>query len=538
MKNRKLILILSLVLALTMSLGGTLAYLTDTASDVNTMVLGNVDIEQHEYQRAKNEDGTFKTDTIDNRTSYVLEGFKNDKPLLPAIIPNGGTVGGVTWDYDPTPVRMSQVESHGGASVFNTANAVDKFVTVENTGKTDAYVRTLIAFEVGNATLEKEDYPYQPLISSEIRAAEAEKNTNGQFPWTYGFSDYVVIKGNKYLVHELIYTGAMTSSGWKHENGVLPAGETTYPNLCQVYMASWANNKEVVDLDGNANGTYDILVLSQAIQADGFATPKFALDTGFGEATAANIKKWFEGEDVVNELPYPVSNAAELEAAVKAGNTNITLATGTYTMPAAQGKTLTLTGAGADTVIDIKVAGGEGANGALDGATVTLNNLKIQSDGRDFTGWARSAITYNDCVIDNTYFLYGPSVFNNCTFNDEGNSYNIWTYGAPTAEFNNCVFNCEGKSIYVDGNSTTGTKVTINGCTFNDVGDNTVVDNKAAVETGTTYGKTYELIINDTKVNGFAVNPDGIDTGSTLWANKHSMGTDKLNVVIDGVDVY
>ena len=40
MKNRKLILIVSLVLALTMSLGGTLAYLTDTDADVNTMVLG------------------------------------------------------------------------------------------------------------------------------------------------------------------------------------------------------------------------------------------------------------------------------------------------------------------------------------------------------------------------------------------------------------------------------------------------------------------------------------------------------------------
>ena len=33
-------------------------------------------------------------------------------------------------------------------------------------------------------------------------------------------------------------------------------------------------------------------------------------------------------------------------------------------------------------------------------------------------------------------------------------------------------------------------------------------------------------------------NDKGINTGSTLWANKNSMGTDKLNVVIDGVDVY
>ena len=38
--------------------------------------------------------------------------------------------------------------------------------------------------------------------------------------------------------------------------------------------------------------------------------------------------------------------------------------------------------------------------------------------------------------------------------------------------------------------------------------------------------------------NGYEINDKGINTGSTLWANKNSMGTDKLNVVVDGVDVY
>lgn len=80
--------------------------------------------------------------------------------------------------------------------------------------------------------------------------------------------------------------------------------------------------------------------------------------------------------------------------------------------------------------------------------------------------------------------------------------------------------------------------MTVNNCVFNDNGDGTVVNDKAAIETGTTYGQTYELVINKTTVNGFEVNPTGISTNSTLWANKHSMGTNKLNVVIDGVDVY
>lgn len=48
MKHRKLLLIVSLVLALTMSLGGTLAYLTDRDSKTNTFTMGKVDIELKE----------------------------------------------------------------------------------------------------------------------------------------------------------------------------------------------------------------------------------------------------------------------------------------------------------------------------------------------------------------------------------------------------------------------------------------------------------------------------------------------------------
>lgn len=293
-------LLLTIVLTASVAIGGTVAYLTDEAKNENTMTVGKVDISQWEYQRVQNADGTYKTDTIDNRESYVLEGFKQDKPLLPAIIPNGGTVGGVKWDYDAIPVRMSQVNSHGGASVFNTPNAVDKFVVVENTGKNDAYVRTLIAFEIGSKAA---DEVMNNLISSEIRANE--EATNGVQPWTYGDQGTIQIDGNNYFYYEFIYTGASgtsgadTVNGWRHTDGVLPAGATTYPNLCQVYMASKATNEDVAALDGNNNGKYDIIVLSQAVQADGWTAAdgkhvaEFALDTAFGDANATNVAGWF-----------------------------------------------------------------------------------------------------------------------------------------------------------------------------------------------------------------------------------------------------
>ena len=42
---------LSLVLVAALAISGTVAYLQDDDSDVNVMTLGNVSIEQHEYER-------------------------------------------------------------------------------------------------------------------------------------------------------------------------------------------------------------------------------------------------------------------------------------------------------------------------------------------------------------------------------------------------------------------------------------------------------------------------------------------------------
>lgn len=385
-----LLTILGLALVAVLSVAGTLAYLQDDDSDVNVMTMGNVKIAQHEYERVQNEDGTYPTKEIDGKTSYILKEFTQDKPLYPAIIPNGGTVGGVTWDYDSIPVRMSQVKSHGGASVFNTPNAQDKFVTVENTGRSDAYVRTIIAFEVGTATLEDPAYPYQPLIASEIRAEIPENNKNGKQPWTYGYTGFKTINGNKYLVYELIYTGAMTSSGWKHENGVLPAGETTYPNLSQVYLASRATNEDVEALDGNGNGKYDILVLSQAVQTKGFDNAQAALDTAFGKA-ADKAVEWFGGISVFDTWD------GETDTSWFNADANYTLTTAEQLAGFAElvnggesfkGKTITLA-SNIDLVNKEWTPIGNSSNtfqGTFDGNGNTISNLNVAMEGKSNVG--------------------------------------------------------------------------------------------------------------------------------------------------------
>ena len=231
-----------------------------------------------------------------------------------------------------------------------------------------------------------------------------------------------------------------------------------------------------------------------------------------------------------------VTNNKGLDAAIKNGATTVQLDSGSYIIPdSAQGKTLTIKGNGVDTVVATQDDGSyEGCDYSLDGASVTFEGITINTDSATYTGYAQLNATYNNCTINGTYTLYDNSEFNGCTFNVSGDVYNIWTWDAPNATFNNCTFNSDGKALLLYG--TADTNLTVNGCTFNDKGG--LSDLKAAIEIGNDYGKTYNLTVTNTTVNGCEINDKGISTGTTLWANKNSMGTDKLNVVVDGVDVY
>ena len=342
-----------------LAIGGTIAYLTDTDSDVNVMTMGNVSIAQHEYQRVQNADGTYKTDTIDNQTSYVLEDFEQGKALLPATDPTNNGAG----KWDSTTVRMSQVDSYGGMQVFANPNAQDKFVTVENTGKTDAYVRTLVALECGDGDAS--------LIGASFHNA-----------WTSNAVGKITVDGNNYYVFEYMYKGAKLSDGsWRHGNGVLPAGDTSYPNLSQVYLKSAATNEDCEKLDGNDNGTLDILVLSQAAQAQGFDDAKTALDTAFG-TSKENAAEWFGGIVV----PAVANTFDDLKTLLAEGG-NVVLGsdievTGMVEVPVngivsidGQGYTLTRGDSYTGTILSL----GEYAELAL--SNITLDGENVESTG-------------------------------------------------------------------------------------------------------------------------------------------------------------
>ena len=256
------------------------------------------------------------------------------------------------------------------------------------------------------------------------------------------------------------------------------------------------------------------------------------------ENTATNATVIIDGVPTVN-------STTGLATVVAKGYTNINLVDGTYDMTklsAIAGKTLTFVGAGKNTIFDYSsqtynkyVSGGNG--------TFVFKNMTIQRSTATFAGMAHTASTsYENCIITGTYYVYETTAkFTDCKFNVTGDFYNCWLYGTSSATYEKCEFNCSGKSIYVDGNGETGSDLTTNTCVFNDNGG---VENKAAIETGNTYGKRYSLTINNTTVNGFSTTEakspavDGAELGTNVWGNKNYMTKDKLSVTIDGTKVY
>lgn len=449
---------LSFVLVAAVSIGGTLAYLTSTDDNVNVMTLGNVSIAQHEYERVVNADGTYATATIDNQTSYILEEFKQAKPLLPIV--GDPSLPGDNPEYagyDNTVIRMSQVDSYGSAWVFAGKNAQDKLVTIENTGKSDAYIRTLIAYECGSVNSVSD---FNKLVST------SEFKTDPGEVWTKSTVGIVNINGNNYVVIEFIYNGGKHLGG-VHENGILPAGETSYPSLCQVYMKSSVTNEDCEALDGNANGTYDILVLTQAVQTAGFDSAEAALTEGFGAITSANVTTWFE-EMLIARNTITASTPEEVLEAFENAQPGMTIN--------AEGVTIDINDVGTDlptgkraidipgdvTVQNLTVIGSyRGGNtlyfqGTADQEIVFENctfALSGRSMGFDFMGaeGGVNSVVYNSCSFKGAIVLEflsskdGVATYNNCTFTKHpggGSSYVMANGG--THLFNGCTFDYTG----------------------------------------------------------------------------------------------
>ena len=267
-----------------------------------------------------------------------------------------------------------------------------------------------------------------------------------------------------------------------------------------------------------------------------------------GETSFTNNTFILAAENAVGILRYDgekgaavISSNEELAAAAIADNATIYLTKGEYVIPAsAKGKTVTFVGTGnpEDVKVNVTTVGGENCDYGLDGSKATFDGITITTDNSTYAGYARCNGTYRNCIINGTYTLYGESIFDNCEFNVSGDVYNIWTWGAKEIKFTGCTFNSDGKALLLYQEDDATVNLTVTNCIFN---DNRGLDSKkAAIEIGDSPNKQaiYNVTVSNTKVNGYEINEEGINTGSTLWGNKNSMPKERLNVTVDGDDVY
>ena len=247
MKKKILVLCLVVALAVTAVVGGTLAYFTDTDNETNTFTAGGVKIDLIEQER----DG-----------HGGLQNFTQDQVLMPIV-------GSAQGEKDDLGQPVAE-------------NYIDKIVTIENTGKSGAYVRAYFAipsalddgYETFNAGAN--------ILHFNFGNANGVSTEGVQWIWTHGNTwNYfeTTIDNVKYNVYYADYYQP------------LKAGATTEQFVSGVYL------DKNVDMDAQGNyidtrfpnadlsilaGKVNCPVYAVAVQADGFTSVDAAVTAAFG----------------------------------------------------------------------------------------------------------------------------------------------------------------------------------------------------------------------------------------------------------------
>ena len=416
MSKRTLLMVVSIVASLAMVATGTLAYLSDSDMDTNVMVLGNVNIVQNEQERTEGGE---------------LDQFTQNKPLYPAVYEGSS----IPW-ADPSDWVVENDQAW--KVVEDNENVVDKFVTVTNTGRSDAYIRTLFAMESTQDPATEGDYVH--FVGNTAGNLPEELTAMEWLPGTYE------IDGVYYQIGYVTYLKPVA------------AGDTTIPSLKQIYMGKEADNDYVATF----GDTYEILVLSQAVQTNGFADAETALDTAFGEVNGENAVEWFTtteagspGLENDTNNPPPAAEVvattdAELLEAIKDESITIIGVEGALTYDwggksYADSEALLMqnkTFVGMDSSASITFKGYGSANPICD---VTLRDITIYDEtvGDNEGAWEHTYLEFRnlnarDVVFADGIMLDGDNILTCCKLdsNDAG-LYAAWVEGGSTV-FDTC----------------------------------------------------------------------------------------------------
>ena len=284
MKKKIIALCLAAVIAVTAIASVTLAYLTDTDEAENVFTMGNVKIQQLEYERVKDANGA-KTNEI--------QLFTNNQKVFPAVYDIPGTPG-------KTPLTVNGSEFQ----IRNFPNYVDKMVCVGNVGNSDAYVRVIVAVPVNpNESAEDNDVSENWLHFNYI----TDTDTSVRNGWCVGTPENKIEWDNDlskhYVVHNVEIEGKLYDLTVFTNILPLAPSQETAPCVTGFYLDNDLNCDEngwympYNDEDGKfyvAEANEDmlaenlILVATQAVQTEGFADAWQAFAASFGEITEEN----------------------------------------------------------------------------------------------------------------------------------------------------------------------------------------------------------------------------------------------------------
>lgn len=218
---------------------GTLAYFTDTDEATNSFTVGNVAIDLHEA----NKDAT---PLVDEYYHAWLE----DQVLMPGD---------------------------------NKTNTVAKRIYVENTGKSDAYVRVHIAIP---AVLDNAQPDFD--ASKNLLHFNATEDSYAEGQWNWGTK---IVAGRAGFVGSgddwNFYTTTVDDIAYNvyvvtYETALEP-GDVTDDAMHQVYLYKDVTNADIEKADEILGGNWNILVVAEGGQVEGFDDPFTALNTQFGQ---------------------------------------------------------------------------------------------------------------------------------------------------------------------------------------------------------------------------------------------------------------
>ena len=484
-KRALLTSVLALLMCVTMLVGATFAWFTDTASTgVNKIQAGNLDLE---VQYRTTADGEWKT--LDNATDlFGAEGTLFEPGHTRVVELKIKNAGNLALKYK---IGMNVNSETAGTNKDGKPYKLSDYLKVATTA--------ILACNTGNPTTDA--------AAAWFDAGVFTKNFSG---WNSerNFVNFELEKTDDGVVNQL-----------------LPGGEVILG--IKVYMPESVGNE------------------ANAISTEKAASINFGLNV---VATQYTTESDSYGNTYDKDAKYPdvaytqASTQEELNAALNnptdangspTSKIAINLNRGSYTLPGSQMSNKEISIAGTeDTVIDLK------AGTAAHNASITMEGVTVESTNGNYTGIQHAAATtFKDCVIKGQPFLYAKDVqYINCTFEqDSSSAYNVWTYGAGNVLFKDCTFNCAGKSvlIYNEG-SINGQTVEFQNCKFN---ASALVAGKAAIEIDSSLlpdGGAYKVIIDQATAD----NVTGFDSGSvsqnSLWNNKK--GT-KATVIVAGTTV-